>query len=172
MAALNSTSQISRTYTVFRVARSGVDPLSTLGSQANGGRYNESGVPGVIYTSLDKTTAIAEIIRGLRSRGVSPNSFGPDDWWVYGVRVSITQPLELEDAQARSTLDVTPEILVGNDTTQTRRVGNYARENNFQAILAPSAAARGQKNLVLFLDRLPAGPQVLSSAPIDLRSSR
>jgi RES domain-containing protein len=150
------------------VVKAGVDPLSTLGSQANGGRYNDHGMAGVLYTSLDRTTAVAEIVRGLRTRGVNPNSFGPDDWWLYEIRVSLTQLLNLEDEAIRSALDVTPEVLVGDDTVQTRRIGNYARENGFQAILAPSAAAIGTDNLVLFLDRLTARPEVLSSIAVDL----
>lgn len=148
--------------------RAGVDPLSTFASQANGGRYNDRGVPGVLYTSIDKETAVAEVIRGLRVRGVSSNNFGPEHWWAYEIRVSVSNLLDLREDTTRSALEVTSEVLVTDDTDETRRIGNYARENGFQAILAPSAAAVGNDNLVLFLDALPGRPEVLSSTPVDL----
>ena len=170
MAASTSPDQTGGTYTVFRIVRAGVDPLSTLGSQANGGRYNDHGSTGVLYTSQDKATAVAEIIRGLRARGVNPKNFGPEDWWVYEIRVSLTRLLDLEDGVTRAGLDVTPEILLSDDTTQTRRIGNYARRQGFQAILAPSAAIVGN-NLVLFLGELSATPEVISSTPVDLAES-
>lgn len=148
-----------------------MDPLSTLGSRANGGRYNERGVAGVLYTSLDKPTAIAEIIRGLRTRGVDPNNFGPEDWWAYQIRISFTHLLDLEDNATRSALEVTPEILVSDDTAQTRRIGSYARDRDFQAILAPSAATVGSDNLVLFIDKLLLRPEVISSTAVDLSAT-
>jgi RES domain-containing protein len=148
-----------------------VDPLSTLASRANGGRYNDRGVAGVLYTSLDKTTAVAEIIRGLRTRGVNPSNFGPEDWWVYEIRVSLKQLLDLKDEATRASLDVTSEILVRDDTVQTQRIGGYARDQGFQAVLAPSAATVGSDNLVLFMDKLPARPEVISSAAVDLSTT-
>lgn len=171
MAASSPSSQSRRTYTVFRVVRAGVDPLSTLGSQANGGRYNDRGVASVLYTSLDKATAVAEIARGLRNRGIGPSNFGPEDWWVYEIRVSLTELLDLGDAATQLSLDVTPEILVRDDTVETRRIGNYARDEGVQAILAPSAAAVGSDDLVLFLDKLPARPEVISSTAVGLSTT-
>ena len=148
-----------------------MDPLSTLGSQANGGRYHDRGVAGVLYTSFDKATAVAEVVRGLRSRGINPDNFGPEDWWVYEIRVQVTNPLDLRDNATRSTLGVSTEALVSDDTVETRRIGDYARANGFQAILAPSAAAVDTNNLVLLLDRLPARPEVVSSTAVDLSAA-
>lgn len=149
--------------------KAGVDPLSTSGSERNGGRYNDRAVAGVLYTSFDKTTAVAEVVRGLRARGVDPKSFGPEDWWAYELRVSVGSLLDLRDEATRSDLGVTLEALVEDDTTETRKVGDYARENGFQAVRAPSAATNDADNLVLFIDRLPARPEVLSSTPVDVR---
>ena len=149
------------------MVRAGVDPLSTSGSQAAGGRYNDAGIAGVLYTSLDKATAVAEIMRGLRIRGVNPKHFGPEDWWVYEIRVQVSSVLDLQRNATRSDLRVTNEALVADDTAETRRIGNYARDNSFQAVLAPSAAAKDQNTLVLFMDRLSAEPEVVSSAPVD-----
>ncbi|PYV92842.1 MAG: hypothetical protein DMG05_03345 [Acidobacteria bacterium] len=168
MAASSPPSQPNRTYTVFRVVRAGIDPLSAVGSERNGGRYHNRGVGGVLYTSFDKATVVAEVVRGLRARGVDPKNFGPEDWWAYEMRVSIGSLLELRDDATLSDLGVTADALVGNDTTETRRIGNHVRESGFQALRAPSAAANDADNLVLFMDRLPARPEVLSSMAVDL----
>jgi hypothetical protein len=125
-------------------------------------------VAGVLYTSLDKTAAVAEVVRALRARGVDPENFGPEDWWAYEIRVQVSNLFDLRDDATRSSLGVNAEALVVDATTETRRMGNYARENGFQAVRAPSAAASDEDNLVLFMDRLPARPAVLSSTPVDL----
>ena len=148
------------------MVKAGVDPLSTFGSQAAGGRYNDPGIPGVLYTSLNKATAVAEVLRGLRIRGINPKHFGPEDWWVYEIRVQVRSLLDLQNDATRSDLSVNAEALLGDDTAQTRRIGKYARENGFQAVLAPSAVANDQDNLILFIDRLAA--EVMSSMPVDL----
>jgi RES domain-containing protein len=166
--AASSPPEASRTYTTFRVVRAGVDPLSTSGSRAAGGRYNHPGIAGVLYSSLNKATAIAEVMRGLRIRGVDPKHFGPQDWWIYEIRVQVSSLVDLRNDAARSDLGVTAEALVGDDPAETRRIGNYARENGFQAVLAPSAAAKDQNNLVVFMDRLRAHPEVISSTPVNL----
>ncbi len=148
--------------------RAGIDPLATLGSERNGGRYHDRGVPGVLYASFAAATAVAEVVRGLRARGIDPANFEPGDWWVYEVRVSINNLLDLRDDETLSYLSPTTNVLVGNDTAETRRIGNHARENGFQAVRAPSAAAQDTDNLVLFLDRMPAPSEVISSTPVDL----
>jgi RES domain-containing protein len=150
------------------VVKAGVDPLSTKGSELNGGRYNERGMSGVLYTAMQKSTAIAEVVRGLKARGVNPRNFGPEDWWVYEIRVEASKVLDLEDAKTRSAVGVNAADLVANDTGETRRLGKYARDHGFHALRAPSAAELGKENLVLFLDKLPGIPEVISSAPADL----
>jgi RES domain-containing protein len=150
--------------------RAGIDPLSTVGCQRNGGRYHERGIAGVLYTSFDKATAVAEVVRGLRARGIDPNNFGPGDWWAYEMRVSVSTLLDLRHDVTLSDLSVSPEALLAVDTTETRRIGKHARQSGFQAVRAPSAAAHEADNLVLFLDRLSAHPEVLSSTPVDLSS--
>ena len=170
MSVSDVSSNPSRIYTVFRVARAGVDPLSTLGSQANGGRYNAPGM-GVLYTSMSKATAVAEVARGLRARGVNPSNFGRGDWWAYEIRVSANRVMDLGEEVDRSSLGVTSEMLVAEDTTETRRIGKYARDHGFDAIIAPSAAVSDNDNLVLFVDKLAIPPEVVSSTPVDLSSA-
>jgi hypothetical protein len=117
---------------------------------------------------MDKATAVTEVVRSLRARGVDPNNLGPEDWWAYEMRVSVSGLVDLRDPATRLTLKTTHEALVGDDTLETRRIGRYARESGFQAVRAPSAAAKDRDNLVLFLERLHARPEVLSSTAVRL----
>lgn len=148
--------------------RRGVDPLSTVGSEKNGGRYHDPGVAGVLYTSTDRATVIAEVVRGLRARGIDPKSFGPQDWWVYELRISPDRVLDVSDPANRAELNVSASALVADNAAETRRIGRHARDAGFQAVLAPSAAAHGSNNLVLFLAAIPDTPEVLSSTAVDL----
>ena len=118
-------------------------------------------MPGVLYTAMEKFTAIAEVVRGLKMRGVDPRNFGPDDWWVYEIRIQADKLLNLGNEKIRSELGVTTEALVADDTAETRRIGSHARDTGLQALRAPSAAASGKENLVLFLDKLPGIPEVI-----------
>ena len=148
--------------------RRGVDPLSTLGSERNGGRYHDPGVAGVLYTSTDRATAIAEVVRGLKARGIDPESFGPQDWWVYELRISPDSVLDVSDPANRAELNVSAAALVADNTDETRRIGRQARDAGFQAVFAPSAAAPGSNNLVLFLAAISDTPEVLSSTAVEL----
>lgn len=152
----------------YRVVRRGVDPLSTAGSERNGGRYHDPGVAGVLYTSTDRATAIAEVVRGLQARGIDPDSFGPQDWWVYELRVSLDRVLDVADPESLAGLKVTASALFADNTEDTRRIGRQARDAGFQALLAPSAAVRSSNNLVLFLAAIPAVPEVISSTAVEL----
>ena len=73
---------------VYRVVQRGVDPLSTVGSGRNGGRYNSPGDEGILYTSFEKETCIDEVAKGLRARGVDPRDYRPEDWWLYELEVA------------------------------------------------------------------------------------
>ena len=151
--------------------RRGVDPLSTVGSERNGGRYHDPGVAGVLYTATDRAAAIAEVVRGLRARGIDPHSFGLQDWWVYELRISVDRVLDVADPANLPEVNVSASTLVADDTAATRRIGRQARDAGFQALLAPSAAAHGSNNLVLFLAAIPTAPEVLSSTAIQLSAS-
>jgi RES domain-containing protein len=152
--------------TVYRIVRSGIDPLSSRGSKLNGGRYNAPGVDGVLYASLEKATAIAEITKGLTARGVNPSIFGPRDWWLYEIELNLRKVLDLTDPKVLAHLQLTADSLAAEDVRLTQQIGKQALEAGFQAILAPSATHKG-RNVVILLAITPT-PLVKSSAPVQI----
>ena len=76
--------------------------------------------------------------------------------------------LDLTDEGILQQSGISASSLTGSDMTATRRTAAQAREQGYEALLVPSAAAPGSKNLVIFLDRAPTRPIVLSSKPIAL----
>jgi RES domain-containing protein len=132
----------------------------------SGGRYNSPGEFRALYTSLDQATASAEVERGLWLRGVDPKHYKGGDWWHYELQVELEAVLDLTDAAILRRLQLQRESLVREEWTVTRRVAAEARNGGYQALLVPSAARPGSKNLVIFPDRLPAVPVVLSSRPV------
>jgi RES domain-containing protein len=153
---------------VYRVVRDGVDPLGTHGSLRAGGRFNAPGEFAALYTSLDPVTASKEVARGLRQRGIDPSQFPPGSWWIYELEVEIEGVLDLTSPDILQRIEVTSDALTGGDLKVLRSIAAEGRDNGFEALLVPSAAAPDSKNLVIFLDRLPRTPNVLSSMPADL----
>lgn len=153
---------------VFRVVREGVDPLATSGSLKAGGRFNPPNEFGALYTSLEATTAAKEAIRGLRQRGVDPGQFPEGAWWAYELEVKLESVLDLTDVDVLRKSGIPESSLTGGDLTATRRIAAEARELGYEALLVPSAASAGSKNLVIFLDKLAARLIVLSSKPVTL----
>jgi RES domain-containing protein len=137
---------------VYRVVRDGVDPLGTHGSLRAGGRFNAPGEFAALYTSLDPVTASKEVARG----------------WIYELEVEIEGVLDLTSPDILQRIEVTSDALTGGDLKVLRSIAAEGRDNGFEALLVPSAAAPDSKNLVIFLDRLPRTPNVLSSMPADL----
>lgn len=151
---------------VFRVVRDGLDPLGTTGSLRAGGRFNPPNEFGALYASLDSMTAAKEVARGLRQRGIDPKQFPEGSWWVYELQVKLEAVLDLTDADVLQKSGMQEDSLTGSDVNLTREVAARARERGYDALLVPSAAAAGSKNLVMFLDNLRVRPNVLSSRPI------
>ena len=153
---------------IFRVVREGLDPLATTGSLKAGGRFNSPKEFGVLYTSLDENTAVKEVVRGLKARGVDPDQFPAGTWWIYELEVKLESVLDLTDADVVRNSGIQESSLTGDDVSTPRRIAAEAREQGYEALLVPSAVARGLKNLVIFLDKLSARPIVLSSKPVSL----
>ncbi|MGA9883505.1 MAG: RES family NAD+ phosphorylase [Candidatus Acidiferrales bacterium] len=148
--------------------REGLDPLATTGSLKAGGRFNPPNEFGALYASLDADTAVQEVARGLRTRGIDPQQFPDGTWWVYELDVELESVLDLTVADALKKGGISANSLTGRDVSGTRRMAADARERGYEALLVPSAAAPGSKNLVIFLDRALARPLVRSSKSVSL----
>lgn len=157
---------------IFRVVREGLDPLATTGSLKAGGRFNPPKEFGVLYASLDADTAAKEVARGLKARGVDPDQFPTGTWWIYELEAKLESVLDLTDADIVRKSGIEESSLTGSDVSTPRRIAGEAREQGYEAVLVPSAAAVGSKNLVIFLDKLSARPIVLSSKPVSLGEFR
>lgn len=154
--------------TVYRIVHKGIDPLSSRGSELNGGRYNLPGTKGVLYASFDKATAIAEVAKGLKMRGINVDDYEPEDWWVYELQPVSTGALDLTDPKVLEKLQINATALVGDDTALTRQIAKEALAAGYNALVAPSAAHGEGKNAVIFLSMGAQVPTVKSSTPVDL----
>jgi RES domain-containing protein len=133
----------------------------------HGGRYNFPATAGVLYASLDKATAVAEVIGGLRARGIDPAAYGPDDWWAYELEVDLGSVLDLTDEGVLEQLSLSAASLLTSEVTVTREMGKQAADARCEAIVAPSAARHAGKNVVIFLSAAIKVPDVKSSAAVD-----
>lgn len=154
---------------VYRVVRDGIDPLGTGGSLTAGGRFNSPREFAALYTSLDPVTAAKEVARGLKLRGIDPSQFPPGSWWMYELEVEVEAVLDLTSPDILQRIEVKSDALTRGDLQVPRGIAAEARSKGFGALLVPSAAAPGAKNLVIFLDRLPGIPNVLSSKPANVQ---
>lgn len=154
---------------VFRIVREGLDPLGTTGSLKAGGRFNPPNEFGALYTSLESTTAAKEVARALRQRGIDPAQFSEGAWWVYELEVKVEAVLDLTDPDVLQSIGIQQDSLTGMDINPTKELASQARERGYEALLVPSAADANSKNLVVFLDKLPVRPNVLSSRPVIFR---
>jgi RES domain-containing protein len=160
--------RLSLAATVFRVVHKGVDPLSSRGSELNGGRYDPPGTKGILYASFEKAVAVAEVTKGLKARGINPEDYGPDEWWAYELELASDRVLDLTDPKVMEALNITHSSIVANEIAITRQIGKQAIEAGFDAIIAPSAAHPGGKNIVIFLAGTSQPLRVRASTAVDL----
>jgi filamentous hemagglutinin len=142
--------------------------LGTTGSIKAGGRFNPPNAFGALYTSLEAPTALKEVAKGLRMRGIAPEQFPEDAYWIYELEVRSEAVLDLTDPDVLQKSGLQQNALTGTDVNVTREIAAQARQHGYQALLVPSAADPNSKNLVIFPDRLAARPRVLSSRPLRL----
>jgi RES domain-containing protein len=168
LLSLDDAPRTTLSATFYRVVHTDIDPLSSRASERSGGRYNLPGIQGVLYASLEKTTAIVEVARGLRVRGIDPAEYGPDDWWAYELEWASRRVLDLTDDTVLERLQVNRAELVADDVIQARQIGRRALDSGYEAIMAPSAARGAGKNLIIFLGAAVQVPVVKSSSPVHL----
>jgi len=119
-----------------------------------GGRWNRHGVYGCLYTAFTPRGAKAEYDRYLQYEAASGLGIKARDL------VSIQVDLEpVADLTNRDSSPISPDepFLTGDDPVDLeacRALADSLRKDGFVAIVAPSAALAGEKNLVIYIDGL------------------
>lgn len=117
------------------------------------GRWNREGVYGCLYTALSEDGALGEAAKYLRQAGVAPKFSPPRD--LVSLRVRVEPVLELTSASVRRRLGVSLPTITGNDDADLetcRSIADLARQQEYCAILSPSAALAGSVNLNVYVD--------------------
>ncbi len=132
--------------TVWRVVREGRDPV--LGAPSRSRWCN--GSFDVLYTSLERDGAIAEIYALLSLQPVFPSKVR---WSARQVKVSAKQPLRLADLPTLARLGVDVARYRERVYERTQEIADAAYFLGFDGLVAPNARWPCA-NLVLFTDRL------------------
>jgi hypothetical protein len=129
------------------------------------GRYHRAGGRPTWYGSSTEDAAWREFGRSL-PEGVDPSQFkrriGRVDFDL--IALDLTSP-ELQTA-----LGINPEDLTSNDLTVCQTLADLAADSGFDALLAPSAARRGNETLAVFGPAIRAG--ALKVSDVGIRPAR
>jgi RES domain len=146
----------------WRVVRFGRDPLQ--GSPSRSRWCNETF--DVLYTSLERDGAIAEVFSLLNSQPVFPSKI---EARAHLVSVSLTKILRLDGPGSLAALGVDISRFKERDYLRTQAIADAAHFLDFEGLIVPSARWNCS-NLVIFSDRI--APDAIShkgseSDPID-----
>jgi len=133
----------------FRHQPPGYNPLSGRGAHIQGGRWNPPDSFPVLYLGLDRETVTNEFLRLARRSRRDPEDFLPRVLYRYGV--DLTNILDLQEAEALDTVELSASMAASDDLRPCQKVGNAARDTGREGILAPSAAGPGVV-LAVFID--------------------
>lgn len=117
------------------------------------GRWNRHDDYGCLYTSLSREGAQAEYAKELKRLGIDSNADQPKD--LVSLSVGVARVLDLTDDRERKRFGITLATLAGDtedDLESCRLVADLARLQGYDAILSPSAALTGARNLNLYID--------------------
>ncbi len=107
---------------------------------ASNHRYTKPGVGGV-YGANSKKTALAEV-----------NHYGVDmsTRQIISKKVALNNVLDLTDPRVRKQLGIELDEITGNSYDKTHELGDWAKANGYNGILAPSARNPTGSNLIGF----------------------
>jgi RES domain-containing protein len=159
--ALDAVKPVRFDDTVWRITRAGFD--ATRGSLANG-RWSPGGTVEVLYTSLDREGALAEIGYRLSLEPVWPSRLRHE---IHALAARSDRTLEFVSLESLAPLGVDVSRYESFDYTATQALAAAAHFLEFDGLLVPSAR-HNSTNLVLFMDRWPSGSvEIKSTEPID-----
>lgn len=128
---------------VFRATRLSLDPLAASGS---GGRWGPSGGPNVLYTSLQREGALAEISYHWSQQNPRPSKPAA----VHTLQVTSPTTLRLLRANI-ATLGVAANEYARPNLRRTREIGAAVEFLGYDGLIAP-CARWSCDNLILFPD--------------------
>jgi RES domain len=152
---------------LWRVVREGRDPLQggSAASRWCNGRFD------VLYTSLEREGAIAEVYALLNLQPVFPSKIA---FQVHCLHVSVRQSLHLADLPTLVRLGVDTDRYQERDYTKTQDIADAAYFFGFDGLFVPSARW-SCTNAVLFTDKIEPACVLIDASepkPIDWRSWR
>ncbi len=162
---LDGLQPVSVETTVWRVTRKGRDPLR--GAVANG-RWNAIGEFEVLYTSLERDGAIAEVGYRLSLEPIWPSLIEHE---IHTLSVKTERSLRFESLDELQNLGIDVSRYESFQYNQSQAIAAAARFLEFDALLVPSARFKCS-NLVLFLDRALALPQLVNTEDVSWESWR
>lgn len=119
--------------------------VSMRGAWLYGARYNIRHYFGCLYTSLEATTAAAEMARYF--------PIPPDcGFAAAAIELRLSRVVDLTEEKLLRKARVTRTDLTAVDHLVCQEFGLRAWESGVEALLVPSAAIPGAKNLAVFLD--------------------
>jgi RES domain-containing protein len=137
--------------TVWRHVPAGAHPLHAGFIVKAQGRWNRAGEYGCLYTSLTQDGARAEFHRYVARAGAGAG-LAPRD--LVSLEVDVTPVADLTDP-ASSPVSIRSRFLTGDEPDHLeacRALADSLRSLGHAGIITPSAAAKGEKNLVIYID--------------------
>ncbi len=131
-----------------RTYRADRDPLSGEGAARHGGRYNPVGVQ-TLYLGKPESVAVAEHVSPFERRRLR---FPPPGRFVVAeIQVDLDRVVNLTNSDTIAALGMTQGELVSSQHGDLPHIGEAANYLGFDAVVAPSARARGL-NIAIYLD--------------------
>ncbi|MGH6767524.1 MAG: RES family NAD+ phosphorylase [Xanthobacteraceae bacterium] len=146
--------------TVWRVVRHGRDPLQAA---LAGGRWNATGEFDVLYTSLAREGALAEVGYRLSLEPVWPSRIAHD---IHALKARAERALRIDTLDRLAALGVNVARYESFDYAATQAIAAASHFLEFDALIVPSARYEGA-NVVLFPERLRRAPKVTKTERVD-----
>ncbi len=143
--ALEAIEPVSFDGVVWRVSWATREPLA---GGTGGGRWHPANDFQMLYTSIDKDGAIAEVHYHLSKQPV----FSSSNVKISRIRVKADRTLSIPDTETLAQLGVETDAFKNANYSRTKEIGAAARFLDFFGLLVPSARW-DCSNLALILDR-------------------